>query len=160
MEGNDCYKFSTIRHYIERTGAAPIRSILDVGANVGQVTSMMADYFPAARIYAFEPVREYFELGCHNTRHLPHVEWFNGAVSMQHRFADDLRERPRGHTVKLRLLKAIPEGGPGWGGGSIVVAEDHASVTPLRVRGATSIAPSRLSSASWRASARSETSQR
>lgn len=136
MEGNECYKFSTIQHYVERTGAPPIGTILDVGANIGQVACMMAAFFPDATIYAFEPVTEYFELGRYNTRHLANVQWFNGAVSMQHRFEDDLGEHPRQRAAGLRLLKALPEGGPGWGGGSTVVAEDHAVLTtPAGPRG-------------------------
>ncbi len=129
MEGNECYKFSTIRHYVDRTEAPPIRTVLDVGANVGHVTTLVAAFFPGAMIYAFEPVKEYFELGRRNTRHLSNVQWFNGAVSMQHRFTDDLGEHPRQTVANLRLLKALPEAGPGWGGGSIVLAEDHVAMT-------------------------------
>jgi hypothetical protein len=129
MEGNECYKFSTIRRYVECTAASPVRLIFDIGANVGSITVMMAAYFPEATIYAFEPVREYFELGRHNTRHLQRVHWFRGAVSMQHRYYDDLGHEPRTTPVALRILKALPEAGPGWGGGSMVVPADHPAVS-------------------------------
>ena len=59
MEGNACYKFSTIRHFIEKTGAPPIRGIVEVGVNIGSVSLLMHEYFPAARIVGFELVREY-----------------------------------------------------------------------------------------------------
>ena len=38
MEADDCYKFSTIRNYIARAKQKPIEIILDVGANVGDIT--------------------------------------------------------------------------------------------------------------------------
>lgn len=131
MEGNECYKFSTIRHYIERTGETPVRVIFDVGANVGSMTLMLAQYFPESTIYAFEPVTEYFELGRQNTRDLQHVHWFNGAVTMQHRYADDLCRKSRTRTVGLQLLRALPEGGPGWGGGSLVLPADNPAGRPI-----------------------------
>jgi FkbM family methyltransferase len=129
MEGNECYKFSTIRHYIERNSAPSVRVILDVGANVGTVTCMMTEYFPDAIIHAFEPVEEYFELGRYNTRFSSRIHWIQAAVSMQHKYADDFGLELRSDIARLMLLKASPEGGPGWGGGSMVVPQDHPVVT-------------------------------
>ena len=60
MEGNECYKFSTVQNYIEQTAGKPIRVAVDVGANVGNVTRLMRSYFPHARIFAFEAVFEYY----------------------------------------------------------------------------------------------------
>lgn len=36
--------------------AKPMRVVFDVGANVGQSTKRFLDWFPDARIFAFEPV--------------------------------------------------------------------------------------------------------
>lgn len=40
---------------------APIRTVLDVGANEGQTARVLSRAFPDASIHAFEPVRETFE---------------------------------------------------------------------------------------------------
>ena len=34
MEGNECYKFATISHYIHLTHADPVRVMIDIGANL------------------------------------------------------------------------------------------------------------------------------
>src|SRR5262245_25301290 len=125
MEGNECYKFSTIKNYIERTGQKGIELILDVGVNIGDISLMMHSYFPAARIFGFEAVEEYHQIASARTQHIPGVKLFNTALSAQHLFADDVGERPRERIAGLRLLKARPEAGPGWGGGSLILPEDH-----------------------------------
>jgi FkbM family methyltransferase len=40
----------------------PINTIIDVGANEGQFTKMISNYFPQARIYCFEPLPEPFKI--------------------------------------------------------------------------------------------------
>src|SRR5688572_30106000 len=125
MEGNECYKFSTIKYYIELTREKDIEVILDIGANVCSISNMMRSYFPKAKIYAFEPVKEYYEFAYTNIKHDSSITLFNMAVSSQHLFADDLGEHPRNEPVSLRILKGLPEAGPGWAGGSVVVASDH-----------------------------------
>jgi precorrin-6B methylase 2 len=70
MEGNECYKFATIRRYIDLTRADPVRVTIDVGANVGAVTRMMKAYFPDASVYAYGAVPEYSLLAETNTRDL------------------------------------------------------------------------------------------
>jgi FkbM family methyltransferase len=135
MEGNACYKFSTIKNYVEKTGAKGVEVIVDVGVNVGEITLMMNAYFPQARIYGFEAVREYYEMARARTEHLGNLKLFNRAFSSQHLFRDDLGELPRGRGAQLRILKGLPEAGPGWGGGSMVLPEDHeliAGTTRLR----------------------------
>ena len=129
MEGNECYKFATIRNYIDLTQADPVRVMLDVGANVGAVSRMMKAYFPDARLYACEAVDEYAALAEANTRDLPDVTVWRRAVSSEHQYFDDAGERRRGRPVAIRMLKGLPAAGPGWGGGSISVAEDAAAIS-------------------------------
>ncbi len=49
------------------------RTILDIGANIGGVTAALARRYPAARIFAFEPLPENFALLLHNTSQFPLV---------------------------------------------------------------------------------------
>src|SRR5713101_7583403 len=132
MEGNECYKFSTVRNYVEKTRQKSIEIILDVGANVGDISLMMNAYFPHAKIYGFEAVKEYYEIARSRTEHLGNITIFNKAVSFQHLFEDDLGERPRQKAVSLRILKGRPEAGPGWGGGSVVLPHDHELIARTR----------------------------
>ena len=53
-------------------GVAP-RVILDIGANIGAVTAAFVRAWPAARIYAFEPLPENVALLRHNLRQFPSV---------------------------------------------------------------------------------------
>ena len=129
MEGNACYKFSTIRNYIAQTGANPVRLCLDVGANVGDISILLTSYFPAARVHAFEGVREYFEIARSRTAHLPTITLHHRAITSEHRYRDDLGTVPRPAAVPLRVLKAVAQAGPGWLGGSVIIPQD---VTPER----------------------------
>ena len=128
MEGNDCYKFSTIRNYVALAGAAPVRVVTDVGANTGAITRMIKAYFPDARVHAYEAVAEYAELAAANTRDLEGVSVHHRAITAAHRFYDDAGRRRRGRPVPLRVLKGTPRGGPGWVGGSLVVPADDPAV--------------------------------
>jgi FkbM family methyltransferase len=47
--------------------------ILDIGANIGAVSLALARRFPAARLYAFEPLPENYALLAHNVAALPQV---------------------------------------------------------------------------------------
>jgi FkbM family methyltransferase len=129
MEGNECYKFSTIRNYIDTTRGDDIKIIIDIGANVGTISIMMKHYFPNANIYGFEAVKEYHDIACSNTQHISSIKLFNKAVSAQHLFTDDIGKEPRRKAVNLQILKGLPEAGPGWLGGSVVVASDHELIT-------------------------------
>jgi methyltransferase family protein/methyltransferase FkbM-like protein len=125
MEGNECYKFSTIHNFIKRTGEPPIERIVEVGVNVGGISLMMHDYFPSARIVGFEAVAEYCELARSRTAHVPQIELFHRAVTYDHLYADDLGACPRSVAAPLRIMKGLPCAGPGWLGGSVVVPADH-----------------------------------
>lgn len=136
MEGNECYKFSTIRNFIAAAKAKDIETIVEIGANIGDVTLLMHDYFPSARIIAFEAVTEYYESAAVRTAALRNITVHNKAVTAQHRFLDDLGERRRGEDAGLIILKGLPESGPGWVGGSMVLPRDDARVaSPGEVHG-------------------------
>lgn len=128
MEGNECYKFATIRNFIDLTHADPVRVMVDVGANVGAITRMMKAYFPEARVWAFEMVPEYASLAETNTRDLPGVTIVRRAVTSEHRFHDDIGKRRRTTPVTVRALKGLPAAGPGWGGGSLTVPSDSPAI--------------------------------
>ena len=121
MEGNACYKFSTIRNWIAATGAKPIETVVDVGVNVGNVVLLIHDYFPDARIFGFEPVTEYFDMAKANTKAVPNLILYNMAFTASHDFVDDLGTEPREASAPLVVLKGLPAAGPGWTGGSVVL---------------------------------------
>jgi FkbM family methyltransferase len=128
MEGNACYKFSTISNFIAMSKAKNIEVIVEVGANVGDVTLLMHDFFPNARIIAFEPVKEYFDVAIARFSNFANVTAYNKAVTAQHRFLDDFGKQRRGKRAHLVLFKALPEAGPGWVGGSLVLPDDDPRV--------------------------------
>lgn len=56
-------------------------TFVDVGANVGYFTLLLADKFPHAHIMAFEPVQNVFTCLHENTKDLSNVEIFHIAIS-------------------------------------------------------------------------------
>ncbi|HEU0301090.1 MAG TPA: FkbM family methyltransferase [Longimicrobium sp.] len=135
MEGNDCYKFSTIRSYIEATGAPPVRVVVEAGVNVGSVTRLVKAYFPEAAVFGLEVVRELAGLARANTRDLAGVRILTRALTAEHLYEDDAGTRPRASPTTLRLLRGTPRAGPGWAGGSTVVPASHPLVGDPGVRG-------------------------
>ncbi len=129
MEGNECYKFSTISNYFMRTGAKPLGIAVEVGVNVGEVTRLIRETFPTARIHGFEAVTEYYERARTAFKGKRGIKLYNKAVTSQHLFLDDLGERPRPEPAELRVLKGMPAAGPGWAGGATVLPADHPLVT-------------------------------
>ena len=79
FHGGDLYKnevFEIRRHlYMD----PPV--IFDIGANVGGFTLQLSEVFKESLIYAFEPVKETFELLKENTKNLSNVEVFNFGFS-------------------------------------------------------------------------------
>ena len=59
VEGNCCYRFSTIRNYVAKTAQPAITRIVEAGVNVGNIALTMHKYFPVTRIIGFEAVREF-----------------------------------------------------------------------------------------------------
>lgn len=56
--------FSDIRHRLQ----IPMRVVFDVGANVGQTTKEILEFYPDANIYSFEPIGSVFEQLAANTK--------------------------------------------------------------------------------------------
>ncbi|MDZ4846564.1 MAG: FkbM family methyltransferase [Chitinophagales bacterium] len=58
----------------------PLKTVFDVGANIGQTSIKFRESFPAAAIYAFEPVKKTFRELTDNTKGLTRVQCFNVAL--------------------------------------------------------------------------------
>lgn len=54
--------------------------IVDIGANIGAISVLMAILYPDATIYSFEPVKENFKLLQMNTQKYPQIKVFNFAL--------------------------------------------------------------------------------
>lgn len=124
MEGNACYKYSTIGNYLGKTGGKPIETILDVGVNIGDTVLLAHQYFPEARIFGIEPVTEYFDQATARTAEVPNLKLFNMAFTAAHEYSDDLGTVTREAPPKLVVMKGLPHSGPGWIGGSMVLPAD------------------------------------
>jgi FkbM family methyltransferase len=94
------------------------------------------------RIIAFEAVQEYFEMAAACTSKIAKITVYNRAVTAQHLLLDEYREQRRCQHADLLILKGLPEAGPGWAGGSIVIpADDPRAVESNRIFGYEKIAP-------------------
>lgn len=62
------------------TSTAPLQTIFDVGANIGQTACRYATAFPASKIYSFEPVPTSFQRLQNAVKLLPQVTTFNCAL--------------------------------------------------------------------------------
>lgn len=60
-------------------GIRSVKTVFDIGANVGQSAAVYAKSFPEAAIYSFEPVLETFNTLVQNTKSLGKVKAFNCA---------------------------------------------------------------------------------
>ena len=60
-----------------------IKTIFDVGANIGQTSLFLNRHFPQAEIFAFEPVQATYELLKNNSKHLKNIKTFNYALGNQ-----------------------------------------------------------------------------
>jgi FkbM family methyltransferase len=69
-----------------RAALGEVRTVLDIGANIGVSTVYLAALFERAQVYAFEPVPGNFSLLERNTRHLERVHAI--AVALGERDAD------------------------------------------------------------------------
>lgn len=80
------------------------RTILDIGANIGIATRLLAYRYPHAVIHAFEPIPENFELMKMNVRRLPNVVphlYGLGAADreLEMRIGDDNRANKGGYSM-------------------------------------------------------------
>lgn len=123
LEGDSCYRFSTIRDYIQKTGSESIRTVVEIGVNVGGITLLINDCFPSARIYGYEAVEEYCEIATQRLKHLAKVSILPCAITSQHIYYDDLGRHRRPTPCPMVLLKASSGSGAGWLGGSAVLPE-------------------------------------
>lgn len=57
-----------------------IKTILDIGANIGQFANMIHSIIPEASIYSFEPIEKCFKSLQMNTSHFPKIQCFCCAV--------------------------------------------------------------------------------
>jgi FkbM family methyltransferase len=121
MEGNECYKFSTIRNFLYKTDGDPIRLAVDVGCNDGQVTLLIRHFFSDALIFALEPVSTYYNEACQNLQADAMIKVLPFAVTAEHLFADDLGSVPLSSPARLRVFLGLPPSGPGWKGGSRIL---------------------------------------
>jgi FkbM family methyltransferase len=58
-----------------------VKTIVDCGANVGITSLYLAARYPAARIYAIEPLAANYELLCHNTREVSQITPIHACVT-------------------------------------------------------------------------------
>lgn len=126
MQPEEFYRLPELQRFIADTGAPAIRTIVDIGANVGDMLLLLHRFFPQARIIGFEPVAEYFEMAATRVAGIERVEMHANAVTCDHLFFDDLGERPRPCRMSLTIAQALPESGAGWRGGSLVGPSDLA----------------------------------
>lgn len=104
MEGNDCYRFSEVPF-------SP-RIAVDIGANLGAMARLMRQYFPDADVYAFEPIRDCYDVCVINCRPFRKIRVFPWAITAEHLFADDFGTKPL--RSKLKCCRATPGSGAGW----------------------------------------------
>ncbi len=60
-----------------------VKTIFDVGANIGQTSLFLSNHFPQADIFAFEPIKDTYELFKNNSKNLPKIQPFNYAFGSQ-----------------------------------------------------------------------------
>jgi FkbM family methyltransferase len=65
------------RPWVRRLG---IETVIDIGANVGQFSLVIHEICPAARIYAFEPLPECYEILCRRMSGVQRFRAFNCAL--------------------------------------------------------------------------------
>ncbi len=61
-----------------------INTVIDIGANIGEFTTIFAELFPDAKIYAFEPLPDCFkQLEIRTKKNLKNIKNFNYALGSQ-----------------------------------------------------------------------------
>ena len=60
-----------------------VKTIFDVGANIGQTSLFLSHHFPQADIFAFEPIKDTYEFFQNNSKKLPKIQPFNYALGSQ-----------------------------------------------------------------------------
>lgn len=75
------HALATHEFFVSQSEVRANGTFVDVGANVGVFTMLLADKFPAARIIAFEPVLRVYRCLLDNTERFSNVEVENTAIS-------------------------------------------------------------------------------
>lgn len=125
MEGDDCYKFSTLSRFLERTRQRPVCVAIDVGCNVGEMTVLMRHFFPSALIFALEPIPDYYSESCRALSADVRVKVLCLALTSQHEYADDVGYEKLPAPSSLKAFLGLPHAGPGWRGGSRIRASSE-----------------------------------
>jgi FkbM family methyltransferase len=60
-----------------------VKTIFDVGANIGQTSLFLSHHFPQADIFAFEPIKDTYDFFQNNSKKLPKIQPFNYALGSQ-----------------------------------------------------------------------------
>jgi FkbM family methyltransferase len=89
-----CYPFDITRLY--RLRRMHVKTVFDVGANIGQTSRYLAPWFPQATIFAFEPISSTHNRLQQNTQSIPSIQCFHHAFGSR-------------EEVKEIALKADPE---------------------------------------------------
>jgi FkbM family methyltransferase len=83
---------------------ASIKTIFDVGANLGEVTERYCKQFPGAKLYAFEPIPPTFAELCGKLAHLSNVECCQLAFgSSEHRAQIELNANSEWNSLVTQL---------------------------------------------------------
>jgi FkbM family methyltransferase len=112
----------TARAIYRRLSSAPVRTIFDVGANVGDMAKAFSASFPEAKVYCFEPVAATFEILSENLKSNMMVSRFCtaigshvGTATIEHgdqNWLHRIRPNPVGPSeqVKMTTVDAFCEG--------------------------------------------------
>jgi FkbM family methyltransferase len=84
IQSNFCEK----PEYIFPVGIGEIKHIFDIGGNIGILAVIMANHFPEAKIYSFEPVKENFDILLQNIAPYPNVVAFNYGLGSKNETKD------------------------------------------------------------------------
>ena len=60
-----------------------VKTIFDVGANIGQTSLFFSNHFPQADIFALEPIKDTYEILKNNSKKIPKIQPFNYALGSQ-----------------------------------------------------------------------------
>ena len=77
---------------------ADLKHIFDIGGNIGILSVIMANHFPKAKIYSFEPVKENFDILLKNIAPYPNVTAFNYGLGSKNEIVNiNTSDDPRNH---------------------------------------------------------------
>ena len=125
MEGNHCYKYTTLKAFLKNSGQPPIRHIIEIGANYGHQTAEMLSHWPEANLLGFEPTPDCLKSVQERFKAHPNVEILPFAVTAEHIYSDDLGQQIHATEKPLSLYLCQPAFGGGWEGSHRVRLPDY-----------------------------------